>query len=88
MHQDNGSISQMLVLCDCLHDGRYPVIFPIQAVNIPLDGVIAHLTRRRDDLIVIVAIRRTEQKHIIAGDLFDLVMHLLQFRFTFFHRQL
>ena len=58
--KDDGAVSQMLMAAYSFDDIVCSVILPIQAVYIPLDGVIAQFPRIGYDMIVIISVRRTE----------------------------
>lgn len=73
--QNDRTISKMLILGDGLYDGVHTIVFPVETVNVPLDRIIIALSRDLDELCIIIAIRRTEQKHVIPGEFLHLVMH-------------
>ena len=66
----------MLVVAHRVYDGIHAVVLPVQRIHIPLNGVVATGAHPFNHVIVVISIGRAEQKHFIAGQLFDLFMHL------------
>ena len=64
----------MLMVAYGGNDGVCTVIFPVQRVHIPLDGIIAAFGSGADHIVVIVPVGRTKQEHIVAGQLLHLLM--------------
>ena len=71
-----------------IHDGVHAVIFPVQAIHIPLNTVITQRGSGLDDLVGVIAVGRPEQCHLITGQIFDLVMDFHQLRLHLFRAEL
>ena len=70
------------------HDGVRTIVFPVQTVHVPLNHMVSQSIGGFDQRVVIVAVRRTEQKHVFAGQLFDFIVYFLDLVFAFFRTQL
>jgi len=74
MTKYNGTITQMLMIYDCFHNGFYAVIFPVQTVNIPLNTVITCFPCSLNQRIIIITIRWAKQIHVNSCKFFNLLM--------------
>ena len=73
----------MLVGANGTDDGIHAVILPVEGVHIPLDWIVAAFGGCFDDIVVVIAIRRTEQKHFITGQVFYLIVYFHYLLFFF-----
>ena len=74
MAQDDGTAIKVFAVADTGDDIINAIIFPVKAVDGPLNWIIATGEHTGDDLVIIVAIRRPEEEHFIAGELFYFFM--------------
>lgn len=79
--QYDGTVSEMFILCDCLYNRVRTIIFPVETVDIPLDRIVIAFSCNFHKSRVIIAVWRAEQKHIIPGELLDLIVHRHEFLF-------
>lgn len=70
MAQDDGTAIKVFAVADTGDDIINAIIFPVKTVDGPLNWIIATGRAHRCDLVIIVAIRRPEEEHFIAGELF------------------
>lgn len=82
--EDDGSIAEVFVFGDFADDRGGIIVFPVEGVNVPLDGVIIDFFTYIDQVIVIIAVGRAEKLHIFSGELFDFFVGGEDFRFAFF----
>ena len=79
MTENNTSVSQFFIFRYPLDNILGAVVFPVERINIPLYGVVSVFIGTGDDLVIIVAVRRPEKEHIVAGELFYLVVDANKF---------
>jgi len=53
--KDDAAVAEVLVLGHGLNNGVHAVILPVEAVYVPLDGVIAAARRGGDDVVIVIA---------------------------------
>ena len=75
MAEDNAAVAQVGIFGDPFDDIISAVILPVERIHIPLYGGVMIGTGIFYYIIVIVSVRRAEQEHVIAGQLFDLVVY-------------
>ena len=62
-------------------------VFPVEAVNVPLDGLQAETARREDHAVVVFAERRAEESDALTADFFDRIDRSAEFLFDLRFRQ-